>query len=60
MTRRDRLTTRERQVVRLLRAGRSYRQIALELAISENTVRSFIRRAYAALGVTSRYDLPRV
>jgi len=46
--------------VRLLRAGKSYRQIAHELAISENTVRSFVRRAYAALGVTSRYDLPRV
>lgn len=47
-------------MVRLLRAGKSYRQIAHELGISENTVRSFVRRAYAALGVVSRYDLPRV
>lgn len=47
-------------MVRLLRSGRSYRQIAFELGVSENTVRSFIRRAYAALGVSSRYELPRV
>ncbi len=45
--------------MRLLRAGKSYRQVGLDLNISENTVKTHVQRAYAKLGVSSRYDLPR-
>jgi DNA-binding NarL/FixJ family response regulator len=46
-------------VVRLLRAGKSYRQIALALEIAENTVKTHVQRVYSKLGVSSRYELPR-
>jgi DNA-binding CsgD family transcriptional regulator len=45
--------------VRLLRAGKSYRQIGIDLKIAENTVKTHVQRVYAKLGVSSRYDLPR-
>jgi DNA-binding NarL/FixJ family response regulator len=54
------LTARELQVVRLLRAGKPYKAIAGELGISENTVRTHVHRAYLRLGVSSRYELPRL
>lgn len=52
-----RLSRREREVVQLLRAGRSYRAIAFDLAVKERTVREYVERAYRKLGVTSRYEL---
>jgi DNA-binding CsgD family transcriptional regulator len=63
LTNRDRvdlLTKAERDVVRKLRAGKSYRAISLDRNCSENTVRTLIRRAYLKLGISSRYELPRV
>jgi LuxR family maltose regulon positive regulatory protein len=59
---RERLETlsgAEREVVRALKLGRSYRQIALDRNCSENTVRTLIRRAYRKLAISSRYELPR-
>jgi RNA polymerase sigma factor (sigma-70 family) len=54
------LSPREREVVRLLRAGKSYKTIAQHLGIHEGTVRTLVERAYRKLGVSSRYELPRV
>lgn len=51
------LSPREREVVTLPHAGRSYRQIALELKVRERTVREYVERAYRKLGVNSRYEL---
>ncbi len=51
------LSPREREVVRLLRLGKSYRAIALDLAVKERTVREYVERAYRKLGVNSRYEL---
>lgn len=50
------LTTRQRQVLRLLAAGSGYREIARELHISEHTVRTHLSIAYARLGVDNRLD----
>lgn len=48
------LSPREGQVLRLLRVGCSNRQIAGELAISENTVMVHVRHLLRKLGVTNR------
>ncbi|MFE7573346.1 LuxR C-terminal-related transcriptional regulator [Streptomyces sp. NPDC057521] len=48
------LGPRETEVLRLLVAGRRNRQIAVELGISENTVKFHTSRVYRKLGVTSR------
>lgn len=55
----DCLTEREKAVVRLLRAEKTYKEIGLELGISENTVRSHVVRIYSKLGIHNRYRLPR-
>jgi len=47
------LTLRERQVLELLSNGASYVEIARELAIGLNTVRSHIRSLYEKCGVTN-------
>lgn len=52
-----RLSDRERDVVRLLRAGKAYKAIAFELGVKERTVREYVERAYRKLGVSSRYEL---
>jgi DNA-binding NarL/FixJ family response regulator len=51
------LTTREGDVLLLLRQDRSNAQIALALHISVETVRSHARKIYRKLGVTSRRAL---
>lgn len=48
------LTQRECQVLRLVAAGRTNREIAAELVISEHTVSRHLQNMYMKLGVTSR------
>jgi ATP/maltotriose-dependent transcriptional regulator MalT len=48
------LTEREAEVLRLVAAGRSNRQIAAELVISEHTVARHVQNIFAKLAVSSR------
>jgi DNA-binding CsgD family transcriptional regulator len=48
------LTSREAQVLRLVAAGKSNREIASELVISEHTVARHLQNMFAKLGVSSR------
>ncbi|MGH3093231.1 MAG: LuxR C-terminal-related transcriptional regulator [Gaiellaceae bacterium] len=48
------LTPRQAEVLRLLAAGRSNREIAVALVISEHTVARHVQNIFAALGVSSR------
>ncbi len=51
------LTPREADVLELLQAGRSNAEIAQELHVSIETVRTHARRVYRKLGVRSRREL---
>ena len=48
------LTCREREVLALIVAGVANEDIALQLHLTENTVKSKIRSAYAKIGATTR------
>jgi NarL family two-component system response regulator LiaR len=50
----DKLTRREREVLELIVGGRSNKRIALELGISEKTVKTHVGHVLAKLGVTDR------
>jgi two-component system, NarL family, response regulator LiaR len=50
----DQLTDRERQVLTLIAQGRANKRIALELGISEKTVKAHVGHVLAKLGVTDR------
>jgi DNA-binding NarL/FixJ family response regulator len=50
------LSEREREIVNCLAKGYRYKEIADVLTISQNTVRSHIRRIYEKLHVTSRTE----
>jgi two-component system, NarL family, response regulator LiaR len=50
----DQLTSRERDVLALIAGGRSNKRIALELGISEKTVKAHVGHVLAKLGVTDR------
>ena len=50
------LTPRQSEVLRLLEAGRSTRQIADDLHLSSETVRNHVRGVLRALGVHSRLE----
>ncbi len=50
------LTGREREIVRLLGAGRSNAEIAAALFVSAATVKTHLAHIYEKLGVRSRYD----
>lgn len=51
-----RLTPRQREILQLLCEGRSNKEIALQLAMSDNTVRSHLLFMFRALGVGSRTE----
>lgn len=51
------LTPREAEVMELLRSGRSNAEIARDLHVSIETVRTHARRIYRKLGVKTRRDL---
>jgi DNA-binding CsgD family transcriptional regulator len=55
----DSLTAREREVARLAASGRSAREIADELFVSERTIETHLTRVYAKLGVTGKVELVR-
>ncbi|MFE6736478.1 HD domain-containing phosphohydrolase [Microbacterium sp. NPDC057650] len=48
------LTPREAQILTLVAQGRSNRQIAAALSLSEKTVRNHVEHTYAKIGVTNR------
>lgn len=48
------LTTRQHEIMRLVAAGMTNRQVARTLNLSEGTVRRHLENIYARLGVTSR------
>jgi DNA-binding NarL/FixJ family response regulator len=50
----ERLTRREREVLELIARGRSNKRIALELGISEKTVKAHVGHLLAKLGVSDR------
>jgi ATP/maltotriose-dependent transcriptional regulator MalT len=50
----DGLTAREAEVLRLLASGKTNRDIAVELVISEHTVGRHLQNLYAKLGVSTR------
>jgi DNA-binding NarL/FixJ family response regulator len=52
----DTLSDREREVLVALSQGQQYKEIAASLAISINTVRSYVRNIYDKLHVNSRLD----
>jgi NarL family two-component system response regulator LiaR len=54
VTEADRLTRREREVLELITRGRSNKRIALELGISEKTVKTHVGHLLAKLGVSDR------
>jgi DNA-binding CsgD family transcriptional regulator len=53
------LSKREREIARLLVAGYSGVNVAAISGLSENTVRTYVRRLYHKLGVANRADLVR-
>lgn len=52
----EQLSDREQAVLALLAHGRLYKEIAVELGISVNTVRTYLRRIYEKLHVNSRTE----
>jgi DNA-binding NarL/FixJ family response regulator len=50
----DGLTNREREVLALAAAGKTNREIAVALVISEHTVRRHLQNIFAKLDVSSR------
>jgi DNA-binding CsgD family transcriptional regulator len=54
---RDRLTEREREIAELVADGRSNKQVAAALFLSEGTIENALTRVYAKLGVRSRVQL---
>ncbi|MDD4296101.1 MAG: helix-turn-helix transcriptional regulator [Ruminiclostridium sp.] len=51
------LSERESQVATLLLQGKTYRTIADELTISENTVKYYVKNIYSKFGIQSRTEL---
>ena len=55
----DQLTTREREVLRLIARGLAYKQIAKRLSISIKTVESHVSAVLRKLQLSNRYELAR-
>jgi DNA-binding NarL/FixJ family response regulator len=55
----DQLTTREREVLRLIARGYTYREVAKELFISVKTVESHVSSVLRKLQLSSRHQLTR-
>lgn len=55
----DRLTEREREVMRLIARGYSYREVASELFISTKTVETHMSSVLRKLQLSSRHELTR-
>ena len=55
----DQLTTREREVLRLIARGLAYKQIARRLSISIKTVESHVSAVLRKLQLSNRYELAR-
>jgi len=51
------LTSREREILRLLQQGLPYKIIAMELSISEHTVASHIKNMFVKVGATNKMEL---
>jgi DNA-binding NarL/FixJ family response regulator len=51
------LTAREEQVVALVADGLSNREVAMELRLSEHTVKKYLFRIFDKLGISSRVEL---
>ncbi len=55
----DRLTEREREVMRLIARGYTYKEVASELFISVKTVETHVSSVLRKLQLSSRYELTR-
>ena len=55
----DRLTEREREVMRLIARGYSYKEVAAELFISVKTVETHVSSVLRKLQLSSRHELTR-
>ncbi len=53
----EKLTQREGEIAALLIKGKTYRMIAGELHVSENTVKTHVKNIYSKVGVQSRTEL---
>ena len=53
----DLLTARERELLELILQNKKRKDIAVEMLLSENTVKTYTRTLYAKIGVTSREEL---
>lgn len=53
----DALTEREKQIAALLLKGRTYKLIAEELFLSENTVKTHVKNIYSKLGIKRKSEL---
>jgi len=51
------LTPREEQVVALVAEGLGNRQIAIELNLSEHTIKKYLFRIFEKLGISTRVEL---
>jgi DNA-binding NarL/FixJ family response regulator len=55
----DQLTTREREVLRLIARGYAYKEIARQLSISVKTVETHVSAVLRKLQLSNRYELSR-
>lgn len=51
------MTERQKQIVRLLAAGGTNRELAARLGVSEQTMKNHLSRIYTQLGVRNRLEL---
>lgn len=51
------LTEREREITELLLKGLTYKMIASELFLSENTIKTHIKNIYAKFNIKSKMEL---